>query len=100
MFIGIIEKDGQTNAKLYYSFDEWHKDTFCPDCDYWTIPFKIRGNNYNQRKERLREIARDYSLIAGDLTLYWSEFAEITDFFRRNGRKYGCLKEFHENAIC
>lgn len=100
MFIGIIEKDGERTARTYYNHAEWHSDTFCPLYDYWTIDFKIKGKNYAERKECLRNIAVDYSLIESELNLYWSELATIQDFFRANGKRYGLLKEFSENAIC
>lgn len=101
MFIGIIEKDGERTARTYYNHAKWHSDIFCPiydDC--WTIEFKIKGSSYAERKEYLRNIAVDYSLIESELNLYWSELATIQDFFRTNGKRYGLLKEFSENAIC
>lgn len=30
----------------------------------------------------------------------WGEVSIIEGFFRHNGKRYGCLTEFRENAIC
>ena len=100
MFIGVIEKDGQETAKTYYSWDEWHRDTFNPCItNYYTITFKIRGKSYRERKNHLQNIAIEYSNVTIK-NLYMSEYAAISDFFYKYGKKYGLLREFHENAIC
>ena len=68
--------------------------------DKYIIPFRISGKTYQAKKADLRQQAIDYSNIQGVLTLYWSEVAEISNFFERNGKRYGLLKEFRENGIC
>ncbi len=57
---------------------------------------KIRREDY---KDILREFAIDWSNIRGccenlETLNYWSEF------FHHYGKRYGLLKEFHENCIC
>lgn len=55
---------------------------------------------YLAGKERAREEAVEWSLSFGEHNYYWSELAEWSDYFTRLGRRYGLLREFHENAIC
>ena len=55
---------------------------------------------YNKRKEQVREEAVEYSYTWSDYSYSYGELAEIQDYFTRLGRRYGLLREFHENAIC
>ena len=88
-------------ATTFYNWNECHKYFFCPFYDdKYVIPFRVSGKTYQAKKEDLRQQAIDYSNIQSVLTLYWSEVAEISNFFKRNGKRYGLLKEFQENGIC
>lgn len=53
---------------------------------------------YQKRKAEVREEAIEYSY--SDEELSYEELAEIQDYFRRLGKRYGLLREFKENAIC
>ena len=53
---------------------------------------------YKKRKAEVREEAIEYSY--SDEELSYGELAEIQDYFRRLGKRYGLLREFRENAIC
>lgn len=56
--------------------------------------------NYKERKEAIRNEAIEfqYSFVDGK-QWYYSEIAEITSYFEKQGKKYGLLKEFRENGI-
>lgn len=112
MFIGYYELDGEEYFNIYYygkniygnynsGWDLWFKDTFSPTCENIKIlNFKIKGKTYEERKGCLRDLAIDYSHNFASLGWSYGELAEICDWFYRNGKRYGLLKEFRENAIC
>ena len=99
--IAVRTHEEEIEATTFYNWDECHKYFFSPFYDdKYIIPFRISGKTYQAKKADLRQQAIDYSNIQGVLTLYWSEVAEISNFFERNGKRYGLLKEFRENGIC
>lgn len=105
MFIGYYELNGKENFSIYYKnangFREWRKDTFSPTCNnISTLDFKIGGKTYQERKNNLEELAKDWQLNFAALPWSYGELAEIGDFFHRNGKRYGLLTEFKENCIC
>lgn len=65
------------------------------------IPMTISGKTYQDRKEDLRNKAIEWSNTQGEYGAWsYGELATISDFFEINGRRYGLLNEFRENAIC
>lgn len=63
-----------------------------------TLLLRVKGKTYDARKQYLRALAVEYSWM--DLGgLSYGELAEISAFFERNGKRYGLLEEFRENAI-
>lgn len=65
------------------------------------IPLKVSGKTYQERKNDLQNKAIEWSNTQGSYPRWsYSELGEIQDFFERNGKRYGLLKEFQENAIC
>jgi hypothetical protein len=54
--------------------------------------------NYEKRKEEIREEAKEWQ--ASDKYYSWGEIAERENYFYTQGKKYGLLREFHENGIC
>ena len=101
MFIGVRVQEEETTAKLYDRSEPWFFDTFSPVYDdTYIIDLKVSGRNYQERKNDLQEKAIEYSHITGYLDITISDLLDIDDFFRRNGKRYGLLKEFAENAIC
>lgn len=100
MFLGIYDDStGNHHVKLYFFREQWHKDTFSPDCtNIQIIDFSIRGHNYAARKADLRELAIDFQ-GANTEGISWLELAKISDFFTRNAKKYGLTNEFRENGI-
>lgn len=55
---------------------------------------------YQQGKERARDCAIEWQLDYGNHNYSYGELADFCDYFRRLGKRYGLLREFHENGIC
>lgn len=65
------------------------------------IPLTVSGRTYQERKNDLRNKAIEYQNSCCDFCGFsYGELADIQAFFENNGRKYGLLNEFRENAIC
>ena len=65
------------------------------------IPLTVSGKTYQERKNDLREKAIEYQNTWYDFCGFsYGELADIQAFFENNGRRYGLLNEFRENAIC
>ena len=100
MFFARYINNEKETAELYYDWDKFHSDTFSPYTQFVSlIDFTIHGRDYQSRKESLRDIAVEWSHNNG-IDLYASELFEIEDWFYKNGKRYGLLEEFRENAIC
>ena len=55
---------------------------------------------YQQGKERARERAIEWQLDYNNHNYSYGELADFYEYFRRLGKRYGLLREFHENGIC
>ena len=101
MFYGSFILDGESRSALYDSMDAWHRDTFSPLTEITAlIPFDVSGKTYADRKDSLREVAVSWS-VSGDVgPLSWLDVQRIADWFYRNGRRYGLLREFQKNGLC
>lgn len=104
IFAKIKTADGHTESNLYWYWDALHHDTFSPFSDVlYLLPFEIHGKNYRERKDSLRELAIDFQYNNDgdtDVQLSLGEIGAVCNFFEREGRKYGLLREFRENRIC
>lgn len=105
MFIGFYRLDGEENFAIYYKckegYDEWKKDSSSPSCeDVEILDFKISGKTYREKQNSLEELAKDWQLNFSPLSWSYGELYEIENYFYENGKRYGLLKVFHENAIC
>ena len=92
--------NGEEIGKLYDLWDEYHADTFSPLVEPLTvIDFSVKGKNYRERQSSVQTIAMDFQTadIGG---LFMSDYARIGDWFSTQGKRYGLLKEFRENAVC
>ena len=64
------------------------------------IPLTVTGKTYAERKNDLREKAIEYQSSWCDYCGFsYGELAEIQSFFEEQGKRYGLLNEFRENAI-
>ena len=55
---------------------------------------------YREQKQRAREKAIKWQLDFENHNYDWLELANWGDYFTKLGKRYGLLKEFHENGIC
>ena len=94
------DADGQEVAKLYDRGEEYARDTFSPLVEPLTvIDFSVKGKNYRERQSSVETTARDFQ--AADIGgLFMSDYARIGEWFTTQGKRYGLLKEFRENAVC
>ena len=101
MMLLSIYKDGEGKRQenLYFSYDQYFRDTFSPATEIEAIiNFKISGKTYQDKKESLIQIAKDFQYY-DEGGLSYGELAEIYSFLEKNAKKYGCLREFKENCI-
>lgn len=56
--------------------------------------------NRENNKMLLRAIAQQWQEDFTNFNYSYSELVDWQNFFEEYGKKYGLLKEFHENAIC
>lgn len=99
--IGIYEDtDGKIKNNIYYSYDLWFKDTFSPATKIIAqIPLKVSGKTYQEKQEDLRQKAIEYQNTWSESNWSYGEIAKINDFFYKNGKRYGLLREFKGNGI-
>ena len=105
MFIGYYKLENKENFNIYYNnidgWYEWNSETFSPETkDIKLLLFKMKGKTYQERKASLQELAIDWQLNFSGLAWSYAEIANIQEYFYRNAKKYGLVKEFKENAIC
>lgn len=99
-YANFIDGDGNKQANLYHGYSKWLEDSFSPDTIVNAIiDFKIQGRTYAEKKEYCRNLAIDFQ-SANDCDLSYGELAYIYNFFEVNGKRYGLIQEFRENAIC
>ena len=91
---------GEEKAHLT-DFEELNKLLFSPIMEQvFIMDFVIHGKTYRERKASLEVKAIDYSNFRYCDGLYMSDIIAISNYFERNGKRYGLLTDFHENAIC
>jgi len=102
MFIGIFKNnEGKIESNLYYDWNEWHRDTFNPLTEIiGMLDFKIKGKNYTEKKASLEDLAKEWQGQFASYNWSYGELATIGEYFNKNGKKYGLLREFKENCIC
>ncbi len=98
MFIAHIKNNGIDYSNIYYSWEDFHKDTFSPLANADVLDLTITGKTYAERKECARDCAIRWSNEEYP-GLSWGELAVINDWFITAGKRYGLLKEFRENAV-
>lgn len=57
-------------------------------------------NKYQEYKEKARQKAIEWQADFENHNYSYNELFYIEEYFHRLGKKYGLLKEFHENGIC
>lgn len=101
--ISFKTSDGRYTESLFCRKSEIDSMERNLNCDVlFRLPFVLRGHSYQERKESLRDLAIDFQYNNDgetDVQLCMGELAAAERFFEREGRKYGLLREFRENAI-
>lgn len=105
MFLARYDLNNEAQFAIYYKnqygYKQFFEDTFSPMSEnIEVLDLKIKGNTYEERKSNLYDLALDYQNMFSSLSWSYGELVEINDFFYKNGKRYGMLKEFKENAIC
>jgi len=101
MFFAKYVIDGVEHNTLYFDRSEFIKDTFSPDTQIVSIvDFTVHGKTYRERKSSVEQIAHDWDINGDTSGLYWSDMAVLSDWFYRNGKRYGLIEEFTENGFC
>lgn len=54
---------------------------------------------YKERKEKARNIAKDWQQIASEQNMSYAEMNEAGNYFYKLGKRFGLLREFRENTI-
>ena len=57
-------------------------------------------NRYQKEKARIRELAIRYQVNFSNHNYSYSEIVYYQNTFHKLGKRYGLLREFHENGIC
>ena len=100
MIFATWKEDEKEYCFLFNAWEQFNKAMFDPEIELVDlIPFAVKGKTYRERQASLYDTAVNFS-NAFQEGLYWSDFAQITDWFYKQGKRYGLLQEFRENAIC
>ncbi len=101
MFMATIRDcHGRETSKLYFSWEEYHKDVFNPESGTTAfVDFHVKGQTYAEKKNSVREIAIGFQ-IGDQGGMYWSDYAIISNWLYEHGKRFGLLCEFRENGIC
>jgi len=86
---------------VFESHEEYHLATFDPSLDIQFV-CGLRLGAYAKGKERARDKAIEWQYIISDnsICMSYGELAVWQDLFVTLGKKYGLMREFHENCIC
>lgn len=96
----VVVKDGEVKSKLYHDWNECYRDTFSPSEVLGFVSYIVRGKTYDQKKECVRDIAKDTQiLISHAQDISREDLYEIKAWFEKMGRRFGLLKDFRENGI-
>ena len=92
---------GKHFGGIYLDPNEFNRDMFSPANELVSIvDFKVTGKTYAERQNSLRDVAIDFqSKEVGNFCMYMSEWALVSEWFTKMGKRYGLLREFRENAI-
>ena len=58
-----------------------------------------KTSKYEQNKERIRQKAIEWQCNYNNINYSYGELAEYENYFYKQAKRYGLVKEFKENAI-
>ena len=85
-------------TRSFGGWEQFHKDTFSPFCEWDIVALKVKGKTYQERKNDLINTAIHYQYLERS-GLSWGELATIGNWFETQAKRYGLINEFRENAI-
>ena len=92
---------GTAKNVLYMDRTEYEKAISVPGAETdLVIDFTIHGKDYRTRKADCEYIGVLWSNEGDTAGLYYTDLSHISDWFYRNGKKYGLLTDFVENGLC
>ena len=100
-YAAYIDGKGIEHGMMFDSetINRYYNVTFSPDTkEVALIAFKVSGKTYQERKEDVRQKAIDFQQYNFP-GLFWSDISWIVKWFITQGKRYGLLEEFRENAI-
>ena len=98
-YAAFTDEYNYTHSNLYYSYEVYYRDTFSPGTRIKGIlPFEVKGKTYAEKKQAARDLAISFDHLV-EPGLSWGEWADISGYFEKVGRRYGLLREFAENGI-
>jgi hypothetical protein len=110
-FIGFYNPENETIRPLYYNSHIDYRNGWQPTKKQFEIIKKYCNkliktinnkniNNYQKRKEETRQQAIEWQQDFEKQGYCWGDLIIYQQYFEDLGKKYGLLKEFHENGIC
>ncbi len=85
---------------LFVDLEEVHRVYWMPLVEIVSVvDFKVTGKTYAEKQNSLRDVAIDFQNAVSDFEMFMSEWAIVSDWFAKMGKRYGLLREFRENAI-
>ena len=79
-------------------FKKYDIEMTCPG--FYVVNDLRKKSTYIDMKKATESLVIEYSYTFGDCSLSYGELADIQEIFETLGKRYGLLREFHENAIC
>lgn len=102
-FLAVFDDpSGERHLGIYYSWSEYHKDTWNPECKQILLmdPSTVKGKTYIEKKRKFHDLAVEFSNYRSELyPLTYSENQVIAEFFERYAKRYGLVRELKENGI-
>ena len=103
MILATLRNAGKTDTYIFNSSAEYSKVINDPENEIlYELPFGLTGKTYEEKKAALAGVAFEFSTASKEEIhdLSMNELNIIFGWFERNGKRYGLLNEFRENAIC
>ena len=84
--------------EFLYMFKKYEIEMLKPG--FYLVHDLRKNKTYDAMKAAAESLAIDYSHTFTDASLSWGEVSDLQDIFETLGKRYGLLRDFHENAIC
>lgn len=94
-----LEDQNGARATTCKTWDQVHAVLSSPAVTpCFIFDFKIKGRNYQERKNYARNMAQFFQSSAAP-GLYWSELAELGAAWEKIARRYGLIDEFKNEGL-